>query len=214
MTSEQLIEEGRRLMRPSVVLRPRGPGPVAAVYYERDEDDIESTGYRRWLSVDSRQIPGLPPALSGYLTILTDEEKCTGGRVELTESWPNRKGVALFAQAVDVLPPIDAVFARGSQAVEAWITAFGWGRTDRYNDNFKGRDIVAEYERVWTREYPLYLESDVYAVLGGWHFPGADDDWHELIDQHLMVLTLRDAEPRVEAWHAQSGDFRVIQRST
>jgi hypothetical protein len=113
-----------------------------------------------------------------------------------------------------VLPPIDAVFARGSEAVGEWIRSHGWERTDRYNDNFKDAAIVREYEHIWTREFPLYSESDVYAVLGGWHWPCADDDWHALIDEQLMVLTVRDSEPWVEAWRTRTGQFRVIQRIT
>src|SRR5258708_31227352 len=43
-----------------------------------------------------------------------------------------------------------------------------------------------------TREFPIFHhESDIYAVLGGWHFPCADDDWHDLIDEQLMVFTIR-----------------------
>jgi hypothetical protein len=214
MTSEQLIEEGRKLQRPCVFLRPQGSGPVAAIWHERDDDEIESTGHHCWLTVDARHVPGLPPSVTGYISVFTDEEKCQGGRVEVTPSWPKRAGTDLYAHTASVLPPIDAVFARGSEAVGEWIRSHGWERTDRYNDNFKDAAIAREYERVWMREFPLYSESDVHAVLGGWHWPCADDDWHDLIDEQLMVLTVRDSEPWVEAWRTPTGQFRVIQRIT
>ena len=51
-------------------------------------------------------------------------------------------------------------------------------------------------------------------LLGGWHFPMADDDWHELIDEQLIAFTIRDSEPWVEAWRMRAGQFRVIQRIT
>jgi len=51
MTSEQLIVEGRKLERPCNFLRAHGSGPVAAIWYERDDDEIESTGHHCWLSV-------------------------------------------------------------------------------------------------------------------------------------------------------------------
>ena len=108
----------------------------------------------------------------------------------------------------------DAVFARGSNAVGDWIHSHGWERTDRYNSDFKDAAIVDAYERDWQREFPIYFESDIYAVLGGWHFPMADDDWHELIDEQLLVFTLRDSEPWVEAWRTRAGEFKVIQRIT
>lgn len=214
MTSEQLIAEGRQLMRPTSFLRPRGPGPVAAVYHERDDDEIETTGFRRWMTIDARCIPGISKSITGYLTIVTDEENSTGGRIDVLSSWPERRGTELYAHSASVLPPVDAVFARGSEEVGAWIRSHGWERTVRYNDNFKDKEIVQEYERLWMLEFPLYSESDVYAVLGGWHWPCPDDDWHALIDERLMVMTLRDSEPWVEGWHTRAGQFRVIQRIT
>ena len=213
MTSEQLIVEGRKLERPCNFLRAHGSGPVAAIWYERDDDEIESTGHC-WLSVDTRQIPGVPTSVTGYLSVFTDEKKCEGGRVEITPSWPTIAGTKLFAHPASVLPPIDAVFARGSEVLEAWIRSNGWERHFRYNNNFAGRDIVRAYSDVYRREYPLYFESDIYAILGGWHWPGPDNDWHDLIDEQLMVLTLRNYEPWVEVWRTRTNQFRVIQRIT
>ena len=137
-----------------------------------------------------------------------------GGAVEVVASWPHRAGTALYAQPASVLPPVDAVFARGSAAVGTWIGEHGWSRADRYNSTFGGRAVVEPYERLWFREYPIYGSPDIYAVLGGWHFPCADDDWHALIDETLMVVTLRDCEPWVEAWRTRAGGFKVIQRIT
>lgn len=214
MTPEQLIAEGRKLQRPCIFLRPQGTGPVAAVWHERDDDEIESTGHHCWLTVDALHIPGLPSSLSGYISVFTDEEECQGGRVEVSPSWLKRAGTELYAHAASVLPPIDAVFARGSEAVGEWIRSHGWQREWRYNDNFKDAAIVREYERAWQREFPIYFESDIYAVLGGWHFPMADDDWHDLLDEQLMVFTIRDSEPWVEAWRTRTGQLKVIQRAT
>lgn len=213
MTSEQLIEEGRQLQRPCVFLRPVGTGPVAAVWHERDNDEIESTGHHCWLTIDARHVPGLV-SVKGYISVFTNEENCEDGRVEIAPSWPKRGGTELYAHPASVLPPIDAVFALGSESVGQWIRSHGWERTDRYNDNFKDAPIVREYERVWMQEFPLYFDSDIHAVLGGWHWPCADDDWHDLLDEQLMVLTVRDSEPWVEAWRTRTGQFRVIQRIT
>jgi len=212
MTFEQLIEEGRRLQRPCFFLRPQANGPVAAIWHGRDAAGIESAGHHCRITVDARCIPGLPGSVTGYVSVFTDEEKCKGGKVEVSPSWPKRPGTALYAYPAAVLAPIDAVFARGSEAVGEWVRSCGWERTERYNDNFKEAAVVREYERVWMREFPVFLESDIHAVLGGWHFPMADDDWHDLLDEQLMVLTIADSEPWVEAWHTQAGQFRVIQR--
>jgi hypothetical protein len=214
MTFDQLIQEGRRLERPCVFLRPVPNGRVAAVWYERDNREIESTGHRRWLSLDARQIPDFPSSINGCITVFTNETKCESGRLELTSSWPNRPGTKLYAYPASVLPPIDAVFARGSEAVGDWIQSHGWNRTDRYSDGFPDAKIVQQYEQVWMTEFPIYFESDIYAVLGGWHFPCADQDWHDLLDEQLMVFTLRDSEPWVEVWRKRSGKYKVIQRIT
>jgi hypothetical protein len=213
MTIEELILEGRRLERPCVFLRPQGIGPVAAVWYERDKREIDSTGYRCWLTVDARLIPGLSPSIRGYLSVFTNEDMCEGGRVDIVPTWPTRMGTPLFAHPASVLPPIDAVFACGSESVGEWIASHGWKRSWRYNDNFKGRALVDQYDQLWFREYPVFL-PDLYAVLGGWHLPGADADWHDLIDEQLMVLTIRDSEPWVEAWCDKIGRLKVIWRVT
>lgn len=213
ITLDQLIEEGRQLQRPTVFLRPQGTGAPAARWYETDKDEIESTGFRCWLTVDCRHVPQLPETIRGYITLFTDEERCKGGRVELSASWPDRPGMTLYAHAASVLPPIDAVFARGSKAVSDWIHSHGWTGNMRYNDNFGDAAIVDKYERLYQSESPFYSSSDVYAILGGWHLPNADDDWHHLLDEQLMIFTLHDSEPWVEAWRTGSG-FQVIQRTT
>src|ERR1700733_12310494 len=115
MTLEELIAEGRKLERPCLFLRPQGEGPVVAVWHERDRDEIARTGHRALLTVDTRHVPGLSAPTAGYLTIFTDHKRCEGGRIEQSASWPKRKGTPLYAHAASVLPPSDALFARGSQ---------------------------------------------------------------------------------------------------
>jgi hypothetical protein len=199
MTLEELIAEGRRLEKPCLFLRPHGEGPVVAVWHELDRDGIASTGHRAWLTVDTRHVPGLSAPTASYLTIFTDHKRCEDGRVEQSASWPKRKGTPLYAHAASVLPPSDAVFARGSQAVAQW---------------HPDAAVVQKYEDAWMREFPLYSSDEIYAVLGGWHMAWPEGDWHDLIDEQLMVFTLRDSEPWVETWRLRSGEFRVIQRIT
>lgn len=214
MRSTELIAEGRALERRCAFLLADGEGPVAARWYERDEETIEASGRHCWLTVDSRHVPGLASSVRGYLSVFTDEEDCKGGSIQQSADWPNCQGTELYIQSASVLPPIDAVFARGSSMVGTWLQSCGWDRTDRYNDNFPDADVVREYERVWQSEHPLYSNPEVFAVLGGWHFPFADEDWHTLIDEQLLIFTLRDAEPWVEAWRTRDGQLRVIQRIT
>ena len=214
MTAEQLITEGRKLQRPCFFLRPEVSGEVAAIWHERDDDEIDETGHHCWLTIDARFVPGLPSSVTGFISVFTNEEDCQGGRVEIASSWPKRKGTKLYAHPASVIPPLDAVFARGSDAVGEWLAASNWQRDWRYNGNFKDKTPVDAYNKIWFSEYPLYFEANNYAMLGGWHFPGQDDDWADLIDEQLIALTIRDSEPWVEAWRIKSGEFKVIQRIT
>ena len=214
MTAEQLIAEGRKLQRPCFFLRPEVSGEVAAIWHERDEDEIESTGHHCWLTVDSRFIPGLPSSVNDYISIFTNENDCQSGKVEVAVTKPKRSGVKLYADPASVLPPIEVVLARGSEAVGDWLKVNNWPRDCRYDDFFSDHAIVSVYRKIWFEEYPLYSNSDIYAMLGGWHWTGPDNDWYDLIDENLMVLTIRDSEPWVEAWRIKSGEFKVIQRIT
>jgi hypothetical protein len=214
MTSDELIAEGRRLERHCFFLRPEGTGQIAAVWYERERQRVLSARGRCWLTVDARLIPDLSPSIDGFISIFTGEDGGLGGRIEVTKSLPKKAGIPLYAHSASVLPPIDAVFARGSEAVQAWLRSHSWGPRDSYNENFDGRTIVEPYQRIWFREFPIYLKSDIFAVLGGWHFMWPDGDWHDLIHERLMVFTIRDSEPWVEAWQTRTGEFRVIQRIT
>lgn len=214
MTPEQLIAEGRAIQRPCVFLEFSGTGPVAGVWYDQNDAAEPDSPFRCWLSVNAEHIPPLRGSVHGVLSVFTDEKKCVGGRVEHSSSWPARVGRPLYARMVDVLPPIEAVFAKGSAEVGAWIESFGWRREDRYSDGFGGRDVVREYEKVFFREYPIYLQRGPGATLGGWHMPWPDDDWHDLLDEELLVCTMQDSEPWVEVWHLGNGDMKVIQRIT
>jgi hypothetical protein len=211
MTAEQLIAEGRKLEKPCVFLRPQGSGPVAAIWHD---NEVDSNGLRCWLTVDARHIAGLPASVTGFISVFTDEDSCEGGRIEVTSSRPKRTGIELYAHPVSVLPPIDAVFLRGGDPVGEWLRSNGWERDWGYNGNFKDKQVAGAYQKVFTSEYPMYIESDIYAMLGGWHLPFPDGDWTELLDEHLMMMTFHDSEPWVEAWRMKSGQFKVIQRIT
>lgn len=214
MTPEMLIAEGQRLIRPCVFLRPDAPGPVAAVWHARNYDEVKTTGKHCWLTVDTSFVPGFPVGGSRYMSVLTDEAKCEGGFIEYSERKPVRDGIELRSFPESILPPIEVIFMKGSDVVAKWLASHDWPRHERYNDNFPDRHIVAPYEKQWMMNYPLYRQDGTYAVLGGWHWPCADDDWYRLIDEQLMVLTIEGSEPWVEAWRLRSGTDKVVQRIT
>src|ERR1041385_1667234 len=89
MTAEQLISEGRALQKPCVVLRPQGTGPIAAIWHEPDDDEIESTGYRYWLTVDSSQVPAPPPPFLVTSTFSQTRKKAGADELKSRHPGPN-----------------------------------------------------------------------------------------------------------------------------
>jgi hypothetical protein len=211
LTLDDLINEGRALERPCLVLRANGPGEIAAVWHTPVESEAEQAFLRQWITIDTSFIPGFDVSEGRFLSVFTDADM--SGQVELLDALP--VGQPLYAQAIPVLPPIDAVIACGSARIDHWLAANHWQRSERYNDNFRDRALVEQYERMRAGEYPLFSpEEGFYAALGGWHLPHCDDDWHDLIERQLLVTTIFDAEPWVEAWLFGPGFYKVIPRIT
>jgi hypothetical protein len=123
-----------------------------------------------------------------------------------------RSGQRLYAHAARSLPPIDAIFRLGGEAVQQWLRALEWQLDWEYNENFSDRATVELYERHYQSQCPLYTNK-AFAVLGGWHFPWPDGDWPELLNQPLALWTLKESEPWLEVWATASG-YRVVQRIT
>ena len=211
MTANQFIDEGRRIQRQTVLLTPDGAGDGAAIWYGHNSTEEADDGCRCWLSVNGSFIPSWNTP--GWLSVFTDDEACEGGRIEVTPAVPKSDGLRLYAREIAVLPPIDAVIARGSSAVGEWLAENNWKREWRYNSNFRDRAVAEAYQAVERRENPLYWKG-AYAALGGWHMGWPDNDWHDLVDEKLLVQTYMDSEPWVEAWELRSGSFKVIQRIT
>lgn len=211
MTPAELIAEGRALDRECVLLRRARNGPAAAVWHTQEPQDAD---FDRVLTVDTRHIPALRHADAGFLTVYADQRDYIGGRIEFTRRLPaDDRDIPLYAHRAQILPPIDAVFLRGSAAVENWLRSHQWKREYGYNSNFGGSAVVREYARVREQECPYNFESDILAVLGGWAEPWPDGEWDSLIDETLLLQTTGQ-EPCVEAWWLRNGDFKVAQRIT
>jgi hypothetical protein len=211
MTLDELIDEGRRLQRRTILLSPEGAGDCAAYWYGHAFTDAALAGHSCWISVDAKFIPSCD--VGGWLSIFTDDVSFEGGRVDVSRAPWKADGVPLYAKEIQVLPPIDAVLARGSSAIGEWLAKNEWQREWGFNSNFADRAIVEQYEGVERRENPLFWQG-AYATLGGWNIAWPENDWHELVEAKLLVHTYMDSEPWVEAWQLPSGGFKVIQRIT
>jgi hypothetical protein len=213
MTAERLIEEGRKLQRPCNLLKPNGVGEPVAMWFESDPDDESITDWRRWLTVRADAIPNSRAPATVYFSLYTSG--FDKGLIDFVDGWPPRNGTPLYAHPSAVLPPIDAVIANGSGEIGEWLATNRWPRTERYNSNFPDSTLVKDYEKVWFSEHPIFKnDADVYAFTGGWHLPGQDSDWHDLVPAKLLLTTIRDSEPWVEVFQMPDGDYEVRQRIT
>ena len=212
MTLEELIVEGRKISRPAWILNPGEMQQALAYWYEFDPEVVEETGERLWMVVDAKlAYPDLTiPA--PYLGIITSEEERKGD-VRFMFELP-AGGVPLGGKLCQPLPPLEALFVCGGERVQHWLERNHWAKCQRYSEGFPSQELAESYITSWASEWPLYQCRTAYAILDGWHHPGPDQDWFELIDSRLLAWTLRDAEPWVEAWLLPSGRFQVIQRIT
>lgn len=223
MNSDELIAEGRKLMRPSVYLEAEGEGPIAAYWHPFDgvtdemEDAYEEAGepcYFLRITIDSRFIPGWESQPASFVQVWFDAMDLEGGKIVMTKTPPTEYEAALHARTVDSFPPIEAVFSCGSDAVKKWANSLNWEPGSHYYVHFPVRPSGDPYEEIYLREDPLFQKSPPDAVLGGWHHLWLDDDFEELINGELLVTTYRESEPWVEAWKLRDGGYRVKQRIT
>ena len=223
MDADELIAEGRKLIRPSVYLEAEGDGPIAAYLHEfkgipdewEEEDDEEGEPwYFLRITIDSRFIPGWEDQPQRFVQVWFDAKEWSEGKVTMTETAPTNYTTALHARSVDSFPPIEAVFLFGSEKVKEWTKSNEWDQEWGYNDYFPPKHSGNPYIEIYIREDPLFHKSPPYAVLGGWHHQWPDDAFQDLIDDELLVTTYRESEPWVEAWKLRSGGYRVNQRIT
>jgi len=192
MDLEIFRAEADRLARLGVILRDAGNTAPRAYWHGFDSGSLclslGSDGH--WLNVH-----------------LNDED---GGYVEHSDG-PAISDSPLSGGSYRSLPPVNAVFLLGSDVVAEFLRKHDWPRNEPFNDNFPA-PAPCEYERIWQDNCPMY-QSDIAAVIGGWHFIWPDGDWQELVDQELVAWTLRDSEPRVEVFRS-GNQYTVKQRIT
>jgi hypothetical protein len=194
VTLEELLSEATRLARPCGHLRfTSGTEPVCGYWHGLRAGELCASIERR----------------SSWLNVYLDEE-CQSGRVEVSTA-PVLSERPLYRTDATSLPPIDAVFRFGSDAIDKYLKANGWERSWGFNNNFKGA-AAHDYEHHWAKQCPLY-SGGVVAVEGGWNVPWPEDDWEDLLSHELVLWTFEESEPWVEVF-AKGNEFLVFQRIT
>src|SRR5438132_699743 len=118
MTVQRLIEEGRKLQRACNLLKRSGSGEPVAMWFESDPDDESITDWRRWMTVRADAIPNSHAPTIVYFSLYTSGLQ--KGLIDFVDGWPPVNGTPLYMHPASVLPPIDAVFAKGSDEIEEW----------------------------------------------------------------------------------------------
>jgi hypothetical protein len=211
MSFDELVKEGRRLAKPCVFLMAGGDGPIGGWWHSQASCEKDGEEFELWITVDTAVIPNFNAATDGkFMRILIGDSE---NRIEFTDMMPSADAMPLYLHHAEVLPPLEAVFLLGSDSVGAWLEANGWDRETEWNPNFADSEPAKEYIDLWMSEYPAYQSgSSTYAMLGGWHFP-CGYDWLEFIDDQLLMFTVQDANPFIEAWHLTDGSFLAVTRS-
>jgi hypothetical protein len=191
MTLDQFIDEAQALRRSGVVYRRTGVGEPVAYWYGFGSDS----------PVISLNIG------TGWLEVFTSADGC---RAELAGA-KVPDGVPLFAEVFTSLPPVDAVFQRGSDRIGDFLNTNKWPRNEFYNDNFPS-SIPREYEKLWWASCPMGM-SEVVAASGGWPFPWPDSEIPQTWNNELVLWTLQDSEPWIEVYKEGDG-YATYERIT
>jgi hypothetical protein len=208
ITDDELLEEGRRLVRPAVTLSNEGEEYVG---YWRGTGIVRPPDGRweHWISFDPSVIPNNPKIRRGVISIylcLDDSDRYHEVAVmhDAGVSLPNDvDGEKLYAHRIECMPPVDAVFRFGSDKIKRWLSVNDWDPALGYY-NFPDRKPIEAYDRNFRSEHPFLHEEEFYALLGGWSV-FYDECWDQLVERPLMLLTIRDSEPWLEVLEDTQG---------
>jgi hypothetical protein len=217
MIIDILLEEAIRLIRPCtwLVPEPNSEG-IAAVWGGDGIVNPPVEPHEHLMTFDCRFLPSKLQDITGCISVYQDEDDEIAELVrhESTFKLPLEmsSSIKLYPFRTTSLPPIEAIFRYGSDNTKDQLTEHGWDGNLDYT--FPDKSIEDAYLRAYQAQNPLYIRKNVFAILGGWHFPWADGDWEELSNQELLLWTFQDAEPWVEVWRDENHKFRRIGRIT
>lgn len=207
---EELVEEGRRLGRPSWWLEPAAPGQevVASAGGAGAEPGL-------LLAVDLAKVPGAAE-LAGIDRVIRLSLETHGphgdlrARLDVDAALP--PGEPLAAREVLSLPPVDHVFRHGSPRLRAWLDSLGWGQDQvdaGISDAFPAWELVNPYEQAHRATSPLFT-WEPHAIVSGWppQLPDPDPP-----GGRLVLTTVKDAEPWYQVW-SRLGGLVVRERIT
>ncbi len=220
MTLDDLLAEGERLAKPSLLLSPEPNGqPVVAYWggqgrrgYSGRKDD------RHKITFDCSWLSSVGADVEGSIGVFDVDKHWGWAKPVHVDHQPGLKvadagcsdGRALYGYERRSLAPLQAVCLYGSDRIMDWLTENEWKRTDY--DIAESSELGQEYQAVWSEQWPLY-SKEYAAVLHGWHQQWPEDDFYMPAEMRLLLWTFWDAEPWLELWHRRP-NFRVELRIT
>lgn len=212
MTSDELLEEGRRLSKPCVQLTRQGTD-YCAVWGGMGVVPLRDARFRHWISVASHAVPG-GHGLTGCFSVYANQEDRATGLVLVNRQAtlpPVPDGIKLYAHQTTCFPPLDAIFRYGTEAVQQWLRANQWQPEWGYSPQFRDHQTTELCAAAYQEQLDL-KGGLIDAVLGGWPMSWRIGEWEEQADRRLLLWTWRDSPPWIEMWQDR-GQLRVVQRT-
>jgi hypothetical protein len=204
MTIAELMQEAEHLTRPCAYLRTTGERHCATW--------VGSPGAAFELLFSSGCVPQPGWPRDGRFRLRSERITATLTFEDGLSVAEEASGLPLYATRALSLPPIDAIFMRGSERIQDWLRSLNWRAEWGFNANFPDAGVADEYARRYQQQLPFFT-GGAHAVLGGWHFPWPEGDWHDRISSRLLVWTFERGEPWLEGWD-EGGTLRALQRIT
>jgi hypothetical protein len=220
MTLDELIAEGERLSKPSLLLSPEpNARPVVARWggqgrrgYSGRKDD------RHKITFDCSWMNAVGIDVEGSIGVYDVDEHWGWAKPVYVDYQPGLRladagcsgGRPLYGHERRSLAPLQAICLYGGDRVTDWLAENEWRRTDY--DIAESSELGQEYLSVWSKQSPLYSE-EYAAVLHGWHQQWPEDDFYMPAEMTLLMWTFWDAEPWLELWRRRP-NFRVELRIT
>jgi hypothetical protein len=166
------------------------------------------------ISVDCAWLEAQGFPLSGVLSLFSNglEVHATLDPEAEFDAESLQGGDPLWGVEEPSFPPPEALCLYGSDRIGAWLARRGCSRRDGADAVIHRTPEGACYIRTWRNRSPLYRDG-LAAVLGGWPVMWPDDVGYAGRGR-LALLTLRDAEPWVEAWTGSDGRLSAVARIT
>jgi hypothetical protein len=220
MTIKELIAEGERLAKPSLLLneRPSDTGIVAYWGGRGRQGSRLPAGDRHWITLDCAWLANHGIRVRGSLGVYEVDSRRKWPMPISLDQRPDvplsrlgiQDGIPLYGHEAPSFPPFEAVCLYGGSVIDEWLDSLGAERTEY--DALVMTELAASYQQEYRKRCPLFRD-EYAAVLAGWHTIWPDDEFYIPREMRLLLWTFRDAEPWIEVFE-RAPNFPIRVRIT